>query len=332
MSRKILISILAFTLSLVCGSLLSSDTYAVGRIGSYVDYETNSNLTNGLSLNTRYQFGWTNRTSVYLRKGHFTNAFDWYNGNTYHLVITLNFYGNSFNVAGNEALRFESDYYTTENDEVSSTFSCTTECRYTIIHNITLRGIRDGNYYLVIPESNLISLFGINATDSVMFMWTGTLFYDDDEWAAVKDNIEGIYSDTTDIANLLDDIDNTTGSIDRNLQSIIDAQEQANDDANDRYQDEKDTIDSNTTDGIGAVDDIDTTINLPNILNFFLGSLSPNTCYDISTLAGMVGSSTTTYCSWFSSSTRTIMTPFVDVFVFVIVSMFIWSWVKKGGL
>ena len=65
---------------------------------------------------------------------------------------------------------------------------------------------------------------------------------------------------------------------------------------------------------------------------FLLGTLSASNCYDISTLAGMVGSSDTQYCSWFSSSTRNIMTPFVDVFVFFIGTMFIWSWVKKGGM
>lgn len=197
--------------------LMSHNVGAVGRIGAYSDFETNSNVQGALNLNTRYNFNWTNRTSVYLRKGHFANSFDWYEGNIYHLVLTFNFYGDSFNVAGNEAIRFESDYYTTENDEVSSTFSCSsTECRYTIIHNITLRGIFNGNYYLTVPESNLISLFGIQATDSVQFMWTGTLFYDDDEWAAVKDDIAGIHSDTTDIVDTLGEINDKLDALDSN--------------------------------------------------------------------------------------------------------------------
>lgn len=332
MSRKILLSMLAVGFSLVCGSLLSSDTYAVGRIGAYSNYETNSNLSGNVLLNTRYTFGWSNRTSVYLRKGRFANSFDWYEGNIYHLVLTLNFYGDSFNVAGNEAIRFESPYYTTENDEVSSTFSCSTECRYTIIHNITLRATNDGNYYLIIPESNVVSLFGVRSTDSVEFMWTGTLFYDDDEWASVKDDISGIHSDTTDIATILESIDNSNSSIESNIQSLMDSQDQANNDANDRYQDEKDTIDNNVSGGIDSVDDIDKTINLPSPLAFFLGTLSVSSCYDISTLAGMVGSSETQYCSWFSANTRSIMTPFIDVVVFITVSMFLWSWVKKGGL
>lgn len=236
--------------------VMSHNAGAVGRIGFYSGYETNSNISGGLNLNTRYTFGWTNRTSVYLRKGRFSNSFDWYEGNIYHLVITLNFYGDSFNVAGNEALRFESDYYTTENDEVSSTFSCSTECRYTIIHNITLRAIADGNYWLAIPESNLVSLFGINLTDDVQMMWTGTLFYDDDEWAAVKDDITGIHSDTTDIVDTLGEINDKLDALDSNAD--------ANAQAWDNMQD---------TDGLVDIGDDSQALSIVGTLNSVLGQV-----------------------------------------------------------
>lgn len=243
--------------------LMSHNAGAVGRIGAYSDYETNSNVQGSLNLNTRYTFNWTNKTSVYLRKGHFRNSFDWYKDNIYHLVLTFNFYGDSFNVAGNEAIRFESPYYTTENDEVASSFSCETECRYTIIHNITLRGTSNGNYYLAVPESNLISLFGVNATDGVEFMWTGTLFYDDDEWSAVKDDISSIHSDTTDIVNTLDDINDKLNSLDTNADK--------NAEAWDNMQD---------TDGLIDVGDNTSFMDSFNALNGFFGGLKNKTADD----------------------------------------------------
>lgn len=342
MSRKRFITILAAILmSLVCGSLLSSDTFAASTIVNNLHgYQTNLVGIGTTQGYIRFQdtYNFTGNTNYsYIANGEFLTSWDWNYGHEYQVIFVQTIDATGVDLIVPNPIFIEGDNYHTEEDNIQSSISCgSSTCKYTMIHTLKVVGDNNGSEVVKVPSSVLLNIKMSGSSVSGKYNLYVVLFDNVDEALAFRSNLmnklNDIQSDTSDIVDTLSDIYSDTSSINRNLQSIVDSQEQANQDANDRYEDEKDTIDTNTSGGIDAVDDIDTTINLPNPLSFLLGSLSVSSCYDISTLAGMVGSSDSQYCSWFSSSTRTIMTPFVDVLVFFIGSMFIWSWVKKGGL
>lgn len=354
MSRKILLSILVAGLSLVCGSLLSSDTYAVNGWANIRNFRLNSS---GLSSSNPTDHVWfypvsytPTITSGYARLFNPVLTID---GNVTSLPsghdFRIYFIGNATSKAASnigyspfetDVLAVYSGNFICFDDDISisnnngGAFNSTTnlyEYNFSFVHKLSCRTTGDFTVNDLHIAGMLLKYNVVYANSNVEFkldLQGKIVWYDDPTYDVLSDidnNISSLNSGISDIAS-------DTDSINRNLQSLKDAQDQANDDANDRYQDEKDNIDNNVNGGVDSVDNIDKTINLPSPLAFLLGTLSSSNCYDISTLAGMVNSSDTQYCSWFSSDTRNIMTPFVDVFVFFIGTMFIWSWVKKGGL
>jgi len=69
-----------------------------------------------------------------------------------------------------------------------------------------------------------------------------------------------------------------------------------------------------------------------NVLNPFeplFKLFSPNQCVSIPTLASMVGSEETQYCSWFSQSTRSILTPAFGIVSIMLLFGFVVRWL--GG-
>lgn len=57
---------------------------------------------------------------------------------------------------------------------------------------------------------------------------------------------------------------------------------------------------------------------------------SNNNCVSIPTIAGLLNSSETSYCPWFSSSVRNTLTPVFSTFVTVLCYGFLVSWLRKG--
>lgn len=356
MSRKIaMYSILAFVLSLVfCGSFLSSDTYAAGRLGNYTGYSTNlrnstntANFSGNIVANNNYSALAPASSAFFIANGNFSNAFSFQKGNNYYVVlnISLRWDCNAATPTAQgltfipEAIQlFNSDgNFRTVNDNVSISYGMNSDqvssgstsrlamCYATIIHNIEVEVLTSStsNLKFYTPSSNLIAGYNY-ASDAEAFYFTVSnyMFNSSDE---VEQYLGSIDSKINSVAS-------GVASTNTKLDTANDLQVQANQDANDRYDDEKQTISDNADGGIESVNDIDTSFTLPNIFGIILGDLSVQTCYSIPTLASFVHSSNTQYCAWFPASVRTAMSALVDVIVLFIVCSFIWSWVKKGGL
>lgn len=139
----------------------------------------------------------------------------------------------------------------------------------------------------------------------------------------------------TDYSQSLNTINNNIGSVNRNLESIQDTQEQANDDANDRYQDEKNTINDNGDTANDSWDDAqeNLTFSAPTGLFSWLWSLgSVDDCVQIPVLASLLHSTESQYCSWYPTSIRSIISPIINIFIICLMSGFVFSWLKKGGV
>ena len=137
------------------------------------------------------------------------------------------------------------------------------------------------------------------------------------------------------IQNGIGSVNNNLNQVNNNLNDLKDSQDQANQDANDRYQDEKDTINDNGDNTNSAW--TDNTDNLkfepPTFLfNWFWSLGTTDNCVDISTLASLIHSNETQYCSWYPTNIRSIISPIINIFLVCFISGFIIKWLKKDGI
>lgn len=114
------------------------------------------------------------------------------------------------------------------------------------------------------------------------------------------------------------------------LNDLRSAQEQANDDANARYQDEKDTINGSANDAETNASGQDFSFSIPNPLQSWFGGFSDNECVNIPNLAVWLHSEETRICTPWPSSVRTVITTVVTGLFMLILFGFIISWVKKN--
>ena len=79
---------------------------------------------------------------------------------------------------------------------------------------------------------------------------------------------------------------------------------------------------------------------LSNLFNFnFINPFSPifnlftdsSQCANIPIIAGMLGSTETTYCPWFSSTTRSILTPVLGLSATMLVFGFLVRWLSSSS-
>ena len=258
--------------------------------------------------------------------------------------------------------------FRTVNDDVSITFtsaprtgsgssSGNSQCLYSVVHNIELEAMSVGSATIYTQSSNLLNIANNGGDTKFDFFMSSYIFQSTEEWVSFRSDLlnslnsansslEDIQIDVYNIFSRLgttntklDTINNSINGLNlqqqntnSRLDDANDLQEQANQDANDRYEDEKTTIGDNSQGGIDAVDDIDTSFSLINFLGVIFGNLSVQTCYYVPTLGNLLHAPNNQYCAWFPSNVRSIMTAFIDVFVGFIVCSFTWSWVKRSGL
>lgn len=113
----------------------------------------------------------------------------------------------------------------------------------------------------------------------------------------------------------------TQTAIDNNTQKMQDI-----------HDDEVDRIETGVSDGQSSVDDLDTSLSPVNPITWLFSGLEVHNCYDISQLAGFIHAPSSIYCSWFSNSTRNIVSPVINLFATIVIIGFAYSWLKKGGL
>lgn len=119
------------------------------------------------------------------------------------------------------------------------------------------------------------------------------------------------------------------------VEDLRDAQNQANQDANDRYEDEKDTINDNGDNANSSwTDNADNLKFQPPtfLFNWFWSLGTTDQCIDISTFASLIHSNETQYCSWYPNNIRSIISPIINIFLVCFISGFIIKWLKKDGI
>lgn len=138
-----------------------------------------------------------------------------------------------------------------------------------------------------------------------------------------------------DYSSALGTIQGGISDVNRNLNNVQDSIDQSNQDANDRYDDEKNTIQDNGDNAVGAWTDNEENLsfNAPTgLFNWFWSLGTTEECISISTLARLIHSNETTYCSWWSTEIRSIVSPIVNIFLVCIISGFIIKWLRKDGI
>ena len=172
-----------------------------------------------------------------------------------------------------------------------------------------------------------------SGTDTLAFnpqylaFWGAVDGYDDTD---VINAINRVTTALNTVNSTLNTINGALGTIQNNQSDMLDAQQQANDDANDRYQDEKDTINNATQDAQDEVNNQDFNFAVPNTLDAFFRSFSDSNCIDIPNLASWIHSNETRVCSPWPLVVKNTMTPIVTgVFALVLTAFFI-KWLKTN--
>lgn len=144
--------------------------------------------------------------------------------------------------------------------------------------------------------------------------------------------------DTSGIIGAIESQPNYTqnlNSIRNDIQNVQDSVDDLNQTQQDIYDDEKETIEDNGNNAVGAWTDNaeDLTFSAPTGLFSWFWSLgTTEECISISTLARLIHSNETTYCSWWSTEIRSIVSPIVNIFLVCIISGFIIKWLRKDGI
>ena len=124
-------------------------------------------------------------------------------------------------------------------------------------------------------------------------------------------------------------------TINNNISQLQQSVEDANDDANDRYQDEKDTIQDNADNSVDSWEDAQQNLSFQaptGLFSWFWSLGTTDQCINIPVLASLLHSTETTYCSWWSTEIRSIVSPIINIFLVCIVSGFIIKWLRSSGL
>lgn len=155
-------------------------------------------------------------------------------------------------------------------------------------------------------------------------------------------DIHEIAQNAYEINQQLDGIVSTLGTnqdsldtINDNIDTVNDNISQSNQDANDRYQDEKDTIQDNADNTTDSWEDAQQNLTFEEptwLLSWFWSLGTTEQCINIPVLASLLHSNETTYCSWWDTTVRSIVSPIVNIFLVCIVSGFIIKWLRSSGI
>lgn len=155
--------------------------------------------------------------------------------------------------------------------------------------------------------------------------------------------VSAINNNATDLSTTNTKIDSVVSAIEDlqdTTEEYISVQQQANDDANDRYQDEKDTIYDEAGNGQDTMDDLSSdmssSFSLPNPFTAFFGLFVNGCSVNIPTLSSWLGSVDTVYPSWWCTTNKlqTIRTALTGVFSFLAVCLtfsFVFKWLRTNS-
>lgn len=187
------------------------------------------------------------------------------------------------------------------------------------------------------PTMNL-QIRSINNTSSAVFSFRSFTHWRPETRKDYSTDLETIKNKLIDL-NAKGTISNDKlDDVNDNLSDIKNSQDQANQDAQDRYDDEKETINNNANDGKETMENLaqDTSFHLPNpfrgMFNYFVNSCS----VEIPNLAGWINSPTSTYNSWWCRTNnlqniRSALTAIISFVSVLLTFSFVFKWLRTNA-
>ena len=197
------------------------------------------------------------------------------------------------------------------------------------------------NHYLDIwiPANSCMRMIG-----GVNYMKLNTNVNVDVDTSSIVNAVNNLNNTTTSLSTKIDAIDSALNGNNQKLDDLIaasNANSQAQIDAiNEQTQQQQDQYDQEKEEESQREDEMDGQASQAEsmfsftFLNPFIGIFelfNDSGCVSIPTIAGMVGSSETTYCPWFDSSVRNILTPVFGFSSMILLFGFVIYWLRGGS-
>ena len=180
-----------------------------------------------------------------------------------------------------------------------------------------LKLIGGSNYTRYNPTTN------VNINTSVIESWLASLDKRSLDHTNQLDDIIALMEGDKDVLNdILSSSQAQTDAINEQTQQQEDQYNQEKEEESQR----EDEMDDQASQAEGIF-----TFDLTNPFSGLFGLFTNSNCVPIPTLAGLVGSNETTYCSWFSPSVRSILTPAIGIVSTMIIFGFIVRWLSGSN-
>ena len=329
------VAVLALTFSPLCSSSASAYTFPAGwsthPLGaklSSANYATNTVSNSGsgtMNVSSSYPYVYFAPWGGKIEQGSIISLqFQIYDGIEEYSRISFNNPDVSPLVPlGIEIDTSQSQYIYTVYYFVSSAITSFT---YTSLsHNLViwlgsgsqLKLIGGSNYTRYNPTTN------VNINTSVIESWLASLDKRSLDHTNQLDDIIALMEGDKEVLNdILASSQAQTDAINEQTQQQQDQYDQEKEEESQR----EDEMDGQASQAEGIF-----TFDLTNPFSGLFGLFTNSNCVSIPTLAGLVGSNETTYCSWFSPSVRSILTPAIGIVSTMIIFGFIVRWLSGSN-
>lgn len=165
----------------------------------------------------------------------------------------------------------------------------------------------------------------------------GTNYYTTVSNTDYSGKLNEISSGITNLNSKLNASNTKLDNINNSVQALKDSQDQANQDANDRYEDEKDTINENAQQGQSDSESLgNISLSLLNPLNSWKDLFTNGCSVNVPILAGWLHSPSSTYTSWWCSSStllniKSVLTGVLSIVGVMIVFGFAFKWLRTNN-
>lgn len=154
-----------------------------------------------------------------------------------------------------------------------------------------------------------------------------------DSSSAIISAINNSATDLTSTNNKIDSVVSAIEDLQDTTEEYITIQEQANQDANDRYEDEKQTTYDEAQNGNDNLDNMNVSFGLPNPLHRFFNGLTSACSVNIPTIASWLSAPQNVYPSWWCTTPKlqSIRSALTAIFQFISVILtfnFVFKWLS----
>ena len=341
---------LASILALFLVSSFSAPASAIDLVQEVVYKDSGSGQLyhNSIFNNTTYNTGWINSSysfnqninlnSIAFRKSdntNFTMESGWFLTTT--MYVNFKGFNNQWNSTG---------LFSVSNTSVSCpiididdtmvethTDGSNTDQRYTLFVTCKLTGSLPARMNLFI-KTNTSTSYQVTYNAVGYTVWQKATAHDyTDDITAVKNAVNSM---KTSIENKLDTTNNKLDAVKSALNDLKGLQQQANEDAQDRYDQEKQEEADREASGQQSSDDLANSFNF-SVLNPFspiFGMFSSSCSVSIPTIASWINAPSSTYSSWWCSSSklqniRSTLSTVFSLFTMMLIFGFVMNWLRN---